>query len=133
MALFFAPPLCSAGEALGEVKELAIVKNLFPPQVEVIEARDIGSLFEIVTEEPSRGKQIFYVTKDGAYLLAGGNLISKDKVNLTQKRYAEITKVDLSKLPLKDAVEIKEGKWSEEAHHVLRMSNARFAEGPTTG
>ena len=49
--------------------------------------------------DPSRGKQICYVTKDGAYLLAGGNLIGKDKVNLTQVRYTEITKVDFSEDP----------------------------------
>lgn len=109
LVLLAAPPVYCAGNALQEVKGLGIVKNLLPPQVEVIEARDIGSLFEVVTKEPSRGKQIFYVTKDGAYLFAGGNLINKDKVNLTQKRYEEINRVDLSKLPLKDAIEIKRG------------------------
>jgi thiol:disulfide interchange protein DsbC len=85
------------------------VKNLFPPQIEVIEARDLGSLYELVTKEPSRGKQIYYVTKDGAYLFAGGNLITRDKVNLTQKRFEEVNRVDVSKLPLKDAIEIKRG------------------------
>ena len=42
LSLFVAPPLCSAGEALGEVKELGILKNILPPQVEVIDARDMG-------------------------------------------------------------------------------------------
>jgi thiol:disulfide interchange protein DsbC len=109
LSLFVSPFLCWAGEAPGELKELGIIKNLFPPQVEVIEARDMGSIFEVVLKDPSRGKQICYVTKDGAYLLAGGNLIDKDKVNLTQVRYGEINRVDISKLPLKDAVEIKRG------------------------
>ncbi|MGC9967177.1 MAG: DsbC family protein [Syntrophobacteraceae bacterium] len=109
LSLFVSPPLCFAGEALQEVKELGIVKNLLPPQVEVIDARDIGSLYEVVLMEPSKGKQICYVTKDGAYLFAGGNLIDKDKVNLTQVRYSEVNRVDLSKIPLKDAVEIKRG------------------------
>jgi thiol:disulfide interchange protein DsbC len=96
-------------DTLKEVKELPIVKTLFPPEFEVIEARDIGSLYEVVTKEPSRGKQIYYVTKDGMYLIAGGNLITKDKVNLTQKRHEEVNRVDVSKLPLKDAVQIKRG------------------------
>jgi len=109
LALFVAPSLCCAGDVLQEVKELGIVKGLFAPEVEIIEARDIGSLFEIVTKEPPKGKRIFYVTKDGAYLLAGGNLFTKDKVNLTQKRYEEINKVDVSKLPLQDAIQIKRG------------------------
>ncbi|MGO9021495.1 MAG: DsbC family protein [Syntrophobacteraceae bacterium] len=109
LALFAAPGALFAGDVLREVKDLQIVKNLFPPQVEVIEARDLGSLFELVTKEPGRGKQIYYVTKDGAYLIAGGNLITGDKENLTQKRLEEVNRVDMSKLPLKDAVAIKRG------------------------
>jgi thiol:disulfide interchange protein DsbC len=109
LALFAAPGALFAADVLREVKELQIVKSLFPPQVEVIEARDLGSLFELVTKEPGRGKQIYYVTKDGTYLIAGGNLITGDKVNLTQKRHDEVTRVDVSKLPLKDAVVIKKG------------------------
>ncbi len=49
------------------------------------------------------------MTKDGAYLIAGGNLITRDKVNLTQKRHEEVNRVDVSKLPLKDAITIKRG------------------------
>lgn len=56
LALFAAPGALFAGDLLGEVKELSVVKNLLPPQVEVIEARDLGSLFELVVKEPSRGK-----------------------------------------------------------------------------
>jgi thiol:disulfide interchange protein DsbC len=109
LTIFAAPGGLFAGDLLGQVKELPIVKNLFPPQVEVIEARDLGSLFELVVKEPSRGMQIYYVTKDGAYLIAGGNLINVDKVNLTRKRYEEVNRVDVSKLPLKDAITIKRG------------------------
>jgi thiol:disulfide interchange protein DsbC len=109
LSLFISPLSCNAGEALGEVKKLGIMKNLFPPRVEVLEARDMGNVYEIVFQEPSKPKQICYVTKDGEYLFAGGSLIGKDKANLTQIRYAEITKVDVSKIPLQDAVEIKRG------------------------
>jgi thiol:disulfide interchange protein DsbC len=109
LALLAAPGTLFAKDVLEEVKGLPILKSLFPPQVEVIEARDLGSLFEIVTKEPARGKQIYYVTKDGAYLIAGGNLISGEKVNLTQKRHEEVNRVDVSKLPLKDAIAIKKG------------------------
>ncbi len=109
LVLFAAPVALFAGDTLKDVKELPIVKNLFPPEIEVIEARDIGSLYELVTNEPSGGKHIYYVTKDGAYLIAGGNLITRDKVNLTQKRLEEVNRVDISKLPLKDAVQIKRG------------------------
>jgi len=109
--LFFT--LASAGhlfaaDALKEVKQLPIVNSLFPPEIEVIEARDLGSLYEMVVKEP-RGKQIYYVTKDGAYVIAGGNVFDKDKVNLTQKRREDVNRVDMSRLPLDDAVQIKRG------------------------
>ncbi len=108
LALFAAPGALFAGDLLGEVKDLPIVKNLFPPQIEVIEARDLGSLFELVVKGPA-GNEIYYVTKDGAYLIAGGIIINGDKVNLTQKRREEVDRVDVSKLPLKDAIVIKRG------------------------
>ncbi len=108
LALLAAPGTLFAKDVLEEVKALPIVKNLFPPQVQVLEAKDLGSLFELVAQEPTREKQVFYVTKDGKYLIAG-SLINKDKVNLTQDRLSEINKVDISKIPLKDAVEIKRG------------------------
>ncbi len=108
LALFAVPGVLFAKDVLEEVRALPIVKNLFPQQVQVIEARDLGSLFELVAQEPGREKQVFYVTKDGEYLIAG-NLINKDKVNVTQERSGEINKVDISKIPLKDAVQIKKG------------------------
>jgi thiol:disulfide interchange protein DsbC len=103
------PGVLFAEDTLKEAKELPIVKTLFPPQVEVIEARMVGNLYEIVVKEPGRGNNLYYVTKDGGYLIAGGNLINKDKVNLTQARYEEVNRVDVSKLPLKDAIAIKKG------------------------
>jgi thiol:disulfide interchange protein DsbC len=109
LVILAAPASLLAGDTLGVVKGLQIVKDLFPPQVELIEARDIGSLYEVVVKEPGRGKLVYYVTKDGAFLLAGGSLISKDKVNVTQTRLDEVNRVDFSKLPLKEAVEIKKG------------------------
>lgn len=69
MAGLAAPGALFAADTLGEVKALPIVKSLFPPQVQITEARDIGSLYELVVKEPSRGNNIVYVTKDGAYLI----------------------------------------------------------------
>ena len=108
LTLFAAPGALFAGDPLGEVKEFPVVKNLFPPRVEVIEARDLGSVFELVVKGPT-GKEIYYVTKDGTYLIAGASLLNVDKVNITQKRTEEVNVVDVSTLPLKDAIVIKRG------------------------
>jgi thiol:disulfide interchange protein DsbC len=108
LLLAFATPL-HAADPLAEVRELEIVQSLFGAQAKILEARDLGSLYEMIVAEPKGGKQVFYLTKDGAYMLAGANLINRDKVNLTKERYDEVNRVDVSRLPLQDAIEMKRG------------------------
>jgi thiol:disulfide interchange protein DsbC len=120
MLLVLAPPLHAADAAKGDVskkvRELPIVKSLFGTDANVVEARDLGNLYEIVASFPGRDKQILYVTKDGAYLITGGNLINKDKANLTKERYEQVNKVDVSKLPLKDAITITKGSGAKKLY-----------------
>jgi thiol:disulfide interchange protein DsbC len=108
MLLVLAPPLYAA-DLVKKVQGLPIVKSLFGPDAKVLEARDLGSIYEVVASFPGRDKQIVYVTKDGAYLLTGGNLINKDKANLTKERYDQVNKVDVSKIPIEDAIVITKG------------------------
>jgi thiol:disulfide interchange protein DsbC len=108
MLLVLAPPLYAADLAK-KVREMPIIKSLFGAEAKVLEAKDLGSIYEVVASFPGRDKQIFYVTKDGAYLLTGGNLINKDKVNLTKERFDEVNKVDVAKLPLQDAIKVTKG------------------------
>lgn len=113
MLLLLAPYLYAAEAAKADVskkvRDLPIIKNLFGTEVQVTEARDLGSIYEVIAVIPGRDKQIVYVTKDGAYLITGGNLINKDKQNLTKERYEQANKVDVSKLPLQDAITVKKG------------------------
>ena len=113
MLLVLVSPL-HAADLVTKVKGMQIVKNLFGDQVKVLEAKDLGSLYEVVASVPGRDKQIVYVTKDGYYMLTGGSLVNKDKVNLTKDRYDEVNKVDVSKLPLKDAIVIKKGSGAKQ-------------------
>jgi thiol:disulfide interchange protein DsbC len=108
LLLCFAAPL-HAADPLQQVKDMQVVKNLLGPHASVLEARDLGNIFEVVAGVPGRDKQLFYVTKDGSYLIAGATLFNKDRVDLTKQRLSEINKVDVSKLPLKDAIEFKKG------------------------
>ena len=112
MLLVLAPPLHAADapkDVSKKVRELPIIKSLFGTEAKVLEARDLGSIYEIVGSFPGRDKQILYVTKDGLYLITGANLINKDKANLTKERYDQVNKVDLAKLPLQDAIMITKG------------------------
>ena len=108
LLLLMATPL-HAADLVGKIKGMQVVKSLFGDQVKVLEAKDLGNIYEVVASVPGRDKQIVYVTKDGSYLITGGNLVNKEKVNLTKERYDEVNKVDVSKLPVQDAITIKKG------------------------
>jgi len=73
------------------------------------EVRDLGSLYEIVISTP-RGKRLLYETKDGKYIIAGVLFDSKTGKNLTAVRDREINRIDISKIPLQDAVHLQFGK-----------------------
>jgi thiol:disulfide interchange protein DsbC len=109
--LMLATPLLAA-DPLSQVNEMPILNDL-PGQAKVIGANDLGSLYEVILSVPGHGKQVVYVTKDGSYMLMGGNLVNREKVNLTKLRHDEFDKVEVDRLPIKDAIEIKKGKGSK--------------------
>lgn len=105
-----------AGDPMQEVSGLTIVQNLLGPDPKILEARDLGSLYEIVVPDPRGGKGILYVTKDGSYIVAGGSVFNNDKMNVTKERYDEILKKDLAKLPLNDSVVLKKGNGTKKLY-----------------
>lgn len=119
LVLVLTPPLQAAGavkDVSKKVQELPLIKSLFGTEVKVLEAKDLGSIYEIVASVPGRDKQVLYVTKDGQYLISGGNLINKDKTNLTKQRYDEVNKVDVSKLPIQEAITITKGSGAKKLY-----------------
>lgn len=108
LAILMVPGALLAESVLKKVQGFPIVKSLFPAQVKVVGAKDLGDVYEVVLQQPQGTKRIYYTTKDGAYLIAG-NLINRDKVNLTQVRMEQINRVDFSALPLREALTIKKG------------------------
>jgi thiol:disulfide interchange protein DsbC len=108
LILVLASPL-HAADPLAKVKELPIVKSFLGDQVKVLAAKDLGNVYEVVAAPPGNEKQIFYVTKDGAYAIFGGQLFNKEKTNLTKERQEQVNRVDISKLPLQEAIVIKKG------------------------
>lgn len=86
-------------------KEIATVLNDFLPDVKILEINDapIDGLCEIALESKSR-KGIVYVDISKQYLISGSILKIKTKENLTQAKLTEINKVDVSQIPLDDAL-----------------------------
>ena len=79
------------------------------PDVKIIEIRpaQVKGLWEIAVE--SRGKKgIVYIDSSKKYLVSGSIVDLKTKANLTQERSIELNKVDVSLIPLDDALVIGE-------------------------
>jgi thiol:disulfide interchange protein DsbC len=98
-----------AADPLPKVRDLPIVKTFLGDQIKAVSAKDLGNLYELVVAPPGGEKQVFYVTKDGAYAILGGHLLDKQKTDLTKERLEEVNRVDVSKLPVQDAIVIKKG------------------------
>jgi thiol:disulfide interchange protein DsbC len=75
------------------------------PDVKIIDVRpaQIKGLWEIAIETKGK-KGILYLDFSKNYAIFGSILDLKTKANLTQERYIEINKVDVSKIPLDDAL-----------------------------
>lgn len=69
--------------------------------------RDIS---QIVIQFPDGRKEVGYITKDNKYLIIGNVIDAKTGENITAKKYRELDKVDVSKVPLDEAVKLKFGK-----------------------
>ncbi|MCX8069048.1 MAG: DsbC family protein, partial [Thermodesulfovibrionales bacterium] len=99
---------CNTSADVSKVKDFEVVKNfLQKANVEFSEAKDLGSIYEVVVAR-GKAKNIVYVTKDGKYILLG-ELIDKNINNVTRERANEINKVDFKTIPFGDAIEIKKG------------------------
>lgn len=91
-------------------QEAAIRKNLAErlpnlPKVDEVTKSPVPGLWEVRV-----GTDIFYTDEQGHYLIQGELMDLRGRVNLTQQRIDKLTAFDFDKLPLKDAIAIKQGK-----------------------
>ena len=91
-------------------QEAAIRKNLperLPnlPKIDEVTKTPIPGLWEVRI-----GSELLYTDDNGQYLIQGEVIDLRAKANLTQQRLDKLSAFDFSKLPLKDAIAIKQGK-----------------------
>ncbi|XZG71178.1 DsbC family protein [Chitinibacteraceae bacterium HSL-7] len=90
----------SAGEpANAKAIRTAIEKSL-QRKVDSVATTPVNGVFEVVLE----GNQVIYSTADGKYMFVGDLVDVAKRQSLTEARVAELTKVDVSKLPLENAI-----------------------------
>jgi thiol:disulfide interchange protein DsbC len=88
----------SKEDALAALKELA-------PDIKILEVRPgpVAGLWEVDVESGGK-KGILYLDSSKRYMIQGSIVDLQTKSNLTQERYNEINKVDVSQIPLDDAI-----------------------------
>jgi thiol:disulfide interchange protein DsbC len=93
-----ASPGMTSAEALSSLKEII-------PEVRVLEvnATPVQGLFEVVVETKGQ-KGIIYLDAQRKYLISGSIVDVATKENLTQERFSEVNKVNVSEIPLDDAL-----------------------------
>ncbi len=92
------------------IEDIAAIKNNLemrqpPIKPKSIKLSPLTGLYEVYISG-----NIFYVDKTVSYLITGGSLLDNvSKKNLTAERLIELTSINFSDLPLKDAIAIKKG------------------------
>jgi len=97
------------GAAGASADEAAIRKNLperMPnlPKIDEVQKSVIPGLYELRI-----GTDVIYTDEQGQYLVQGEIYDTRSRTNLTQARIDKLTAIDFAKLPLKDAIPIKQG------------------------
>lgn len=75
----------------------------------IVEEKDLGNIVQIVIEFPNGAKEIGYITKDNKYLLIGNVIDAQTGENITAKKYKELEKVEVSQIPLDEAIKLGNG------------------------
>jgi thiol:disulfide interchange protein DsbC len=100
----FAAASSSASPGMTSAEALSALKDIIP-EVKVLEVNTtpVQGLFEVVVETKGQ-KGIIYLDSSRKYLISGSIVDIATKQNVTQERSAEINKVNVSEIPLDDAL-----------------------------
>jgi len=95
---------CSKCHTLKKDEVSVLLKDLIP-DMKILNVRTIPvrSMWEVVLQTNGR-KELVYIDFSKKYLLSGSLIDIKGKKNLSQDRLADINKVNVSQIPLKDAL-----------------------------
>jgi thiol:disulfide interchange protein DsbC len=93
--------------AAGEAEIRKAIAEKFPKlaPIDEVSKSPIPGLYEV----RFNGSQILYSDENGSYLIDGSIIETRTAANLTEARIDKLTAFDFAKLPLKDAIVIKQG------------------------
>jgi len=101
---------CTKCHSLTAAEATELIKGI-APDIKVLEIRLSPSkpLWEVFAESRSR-KMLLYVDLSKRYLFSGSLFSLKDKRNLSQESFSALNRVDVSKIPLNDALVLGDTK-----------------------
>ncbi len=95
---------CEKCHTLNKAEAEALLKAGIP-NVKVLAVRTAPTktMWEVDVEADGK-KGLMYIDFTKKYLFSGSIIDMKEKRNITQERFSEVNRVDVSKIPLKDAL-----------------------------
>jgi thiol:disulfide interchange protein DsbC len=95
---------CTKCHTLGNEEARDLLKGIFP-DIKVVDIRisPVKAFWEVFSESGGR-KGLIYVDFSKKYFILGSIISIKERKNLTQERLTELNKIDVSKIPLDDAL-----------------------------
>ena len=95
---------CSKCHTLNQTEATDLLKNLFPDiKVLNISMSPSKGLWEVYGQSGGR-KGIFYVDFAKKHAFLGSMISIAEKKNLSQERLSELNRIDISQIPLQDAL-----------------------------
>lgn len=92
------------------VEEASDIVKRLNPEIEVLDVRlgPVGGLWELVIK--ARGKKgVAYVDFSKQYIITGTIIKVGSKENLTERRLYELSRIDVSAIPLEEALVLGDG------------------------
>lgn len=95
---------CSKCHKLTTTEAATLLKDLIPNlKVGDVRVSPVKAMWELVIEANNK-KGIVYVDFSKKHFVSGSIVLIKEKKNLTQERFEDINRVDVSQIPLTDAI-----------------------------
>jgi thiol:disulfide interchange protein DsbC len=95
---------CSKCHTLGSEEARDLLKDIFP-DVKIINIRisPVKAVWEVFSESGGK-KGLAYIDFSKKYLILGSIISISEKKNLSKERFVELNKIDVSQIPLHDAL-----------------------------
>ncbi|HUI66755.1 MAG TPA: DsbC family protein [Nitrospirota bacterium] len=112
LGIYRVPQATSAEAAAPSKESVREVLKEFAPDVMIlsVEKTPIEGLWEVAVSMNGGNKSVMYLDSAKKYLVQGAIVNLATKVNLTQEKFDEINKVDISKVPLQGSIIVGDPK-----------------------